>query len=342
MKNITKKISILVGFVVIHFFSAQIYADDKVALKSIYQNILIGNAKRAEASCKVLEKKIIALKSGAENSQVLWEFTRLITNWKQVETIFIADELDDDALDLPFFIDMFGHGNENIYQQIQRVVDSSSSPSTALYKNSYKTVNALEVMLFSEKQLSNRRLALAKLQVESICSYLTQIKNIYIKSEKKFLTLKKNDATGLLLNAAAQSSFLLKEWRIGNVAGLTFKFKNKPNKNRSEYPHSNISMQAISAILQTYQKLIVKQDYPNFIELMESYSSNATKILQKTQGYLIEAQSLARKSSYPSFDFSPARTKPLYDITTKLHYSFYYTLMEALPVVGKILEADGD
>lgn len=339
----TKTILLLLGWIALgHLFSKQMYAQDKEALQSIYQNIIIGNAKRAELSCKTLERKIVATKPLTENSRVLWEFTRLVTNWKQVESIYIADELDDAAMDIPFFIDMFGHGNENIYQQMQRVVESSSSLQASLYKNSFKTINALEAVLFTEKQLSSRRLSLAKLQVESICSYLRQIKNVYIKSEKKFLSLKKNDATGLLINAVAQSSFLLKEWRVGNVAGLTFKYKGKPNKNRAEYPRSNISMQAISAVLQSYQRLMGKQEYPNFIELMSSYDSNAVKILKRTQAYLHEAQSLSKQNSYPSFDFSAAKTKPLFDATSKLHYSLYFSLIEALPVVGKILEADGD
>lgn len=344
MKQITKSITVVfLGFL---FLSAitpnKIFAEDNTPLASIYKNVILANAKEAVASCKLLRKRIEVLEPMAANSQARRDFTRLVKNWKKVEALYIAPGLNENAMDIPFLLDVFHIGRENMRVQMQRAIDSDAEPETALFKNSYKTINALEAVLFLDKNISKRKLKLATVQMESICGYLTDIKNIYEQEEQKFLAMDKNEATALLLNALSQSSFILKDWRIGDPAGLTIKYKGKPEKDRAEYFMSGTSMAAVIAILQAYEQVIGVQAYPNFIQLMASYNNDAQKNLKLSQKYLAQAQNIANQDASVNFYFSSVQTKPLFDAVGKLYNSYYYTLMQSLPVVVKILEADGD
>lgn len=341
-RNLTKFILSL--SILFSFTNLAEAAENKAALKSIYENILQKDAKQAVESCKALHKKADALfaKAPVDNSQILPDFTNLIKDWKRVQTLYIADELNGDAIDIPFYIDIFHTTNENIYEQIARAVKSNSKPEAALFKNSYRTINALEAVLFQEQKISKRRLEMAKIQLDNICANLTDIEKVYADEKAKFLSLKDNKATALLINVVAKTSFMLKDWRLGDPAGLTRKYEGKPSADRAEYPLSKISMQAIAAILEANNQLIGKQKYDNFIQLMQSHNSKAAKVLQTSQKYLNKALEETKANSSTDFNFAPNKTKPIYDTVGDLHNSYYLTLMQSLPVVIKILEADGD
>lgn len=342
MKTQNTKFILLLGFILWGVpLKSLVATDRKAILKSIYENIVLKDAKEAEFACRLLQNKIGSLSAGSTNAQVFWEFERLAKNWEKVETLYIAGDLDTNAVDIPFLIDIFHAGREDMRVQMQRAINSDAEPQVALFKNSYKSINALEAVLFLQKTLSKRILRLASIQTETICTNLSRIRSIYQKQERNFWAMPANEATALLLNTISQSTFRLKDWNIGDPAGLTLKYKGKPNAQRAEYALSG-SMKGILAMLRLYQQLIGKQKYMNFVELMASYDSKAEANLQQSQKYLAEAIGIAKRYASSGFQFTAAQTQPLYNAVKNLHNSFYSTLMQSLPVVEKILEADGD
>lgn len=309
------------------------------AITSIYDNIILQNAAAAVQSCQDLNQQLEQAKEG-ERSQALNDaFKQLVLAWKKVEATYIAGDLDMQAIDYPRYIDIFHIGNEDITQQMGKVLNSQSAPQKALYKNSYKTINALETVLYRDKLLTPRKLALAKYINNNICQKLGQIEQTY-QEKRSDLLADPGKALSLLANALAGQTMMMKDWRIGDPAGLTKKYENRPDPRRAEYYASDLSIPAIQAVLATQNQLIGAQPYANFRELAASYG--AKEPLQASQALLQQAEDAAEKLNKPGFDFNPKEAAALYKLAGELQVSYYGNLIQALPVMAKILEADGD
>lgn len=70
---------------------------------------------------------------------------------EKVEAIYLAGEINSEFLDTPRYVDVFNNLKEDLNSQMQRVIDSKSDIKTALFKNSFKTVNALEYVFVFKK-----------------------------------------------------------------------------------------------------------------------------------------------------------------------------------------------
>lgn len=309
------------------------------ALASMYDNVIVKNAENAVKQCSNWQQNLDKADIGERTNELEQSFSRLVLAWKSVEATYIAGDLDQLAIDYPRYLDIFHIGNESIMEQMQKVLKNTSIPKYALYKHSYKTINALEAVLFAENQLTERKLAIAKEISANICYRLNNIAQVYQSKRSEFL--KNRDlALSMLVNVLANQTLVLKDWRIGDVAGLTKKYLGKPDARRSEYYLSNLSLDTITTILNTQNQLIGKQDYLNFIEIAEIYG--AQKPLEKVQNALNQARDEMTKLQKSHFNFEQQQSQLLYQITSKLQSGYYNGLIHALPVTTKILEADGD
>jgi len=148
----------------------------------------------------------------------------------------------------------------------------------------------------------------------------------------------KQKMNAIIMNALIESSYKLKEWRVGDAAGLSRKYKNNPNDDRSEYPISKLSYKAIEAILLTHQEMIGKQKFVNFSEVV--HQAGADKELQTIRNSLESALKYLHLA--PAYDFNAKEIKEVYKALTTLHNAYYISLIAALKVTSKILDADGD
>lgn len=314
-------------------------AQQEQALASMYDNVIIKNADNAVQQCTDWQQTLLQAREGERSEQFNQSFAKLVMAWKAVEATYIAGELDQDAIDYPRYLDIFKVGNESIIVQMDKVLKSHSAPQTALYKHSYKTLNALEAVLYSDNQLTERKLALAQEISTHICERFNDIAKVYQQQRSAFLSAK-DTALSMLANVLANQTLSLKDWRIGDVAGLTKKYENQPDVRRSEYYLSYLTLDAIKTILQTQNQLIGKQDYPNFAQIADIYG--AQKPLNEARLQLTSALTEVEELMSEKQDISQQNSRKLYQSVGKLQLIYYNDLIKALPVMAKILEADSD
>ena len=300
-------------------------------LKSIYENIVLKNSKDAVLTSQKLKKSIELSKT--KESKLL--FSELVKAWKKVEAFYILGDLNDDYIDTPRYIDIFNQGKEDIKKQLDFILSGTEEPKFALYKNSHKTINALEYILFTKSLKEPRIQQSALLVVSRIESNLEEIYEGYVAEQGTFL---KDEVTSnaIMLNSLIENSYKIKEWRVGNPAGLSRKYKGKPDNARSEYFVSKNSIVAIEAILHTHQMVLAKQSYKNFGTMIGGYG--VTEELNTALKYL--EVSLEKSKEIKGDDFTEG--KPLFKSLKKLHATYYITLIGKLKITAKILDADGD
>lgn len=306
-----------------------IYANEN--LDSIYENILLKNTIHAQ---KIAKNLAIAIEK--DNIVISKEtFTELVKAWKSVESFYILGDLDDNYLDTPRYIDTFHQGNEDIKVQLDLIIESNEDLSFALYKNSHKTINALEYILFKKDLNEQRVKKIALIIIKTIDQNLDEIYTGYVESKKMFLS-DEQQANAMMLNALIETSYKVKEWRVGDPAGLSRKYKGKVDNTKGEYYQSKNSLEAIEAILITHLKVLSKQEFRNFGTMIESYE--VKEELQDSVTYLNLALKEVRKLENDDF----LKARPLYKSLKKLHIAYYISLIGKLKITSKILDADGD
>ena len=125
-------------------FATALFANE--SLNSIYENVILKNSKNAIESIQIIKKDI----EQNQNSKVKKDFSDFVKSWKSVEASYILGDLDDSYLDTPRYIDTFHQGNEDIKKQLDLIIQEKEDLSISLYKNSHKTINALEYILFTK------------------------------------------------------------------------------------------------------------------------------------------------------------------------------------------------
>ena len=314
-----KKFLLIMGM----FLTSSLFAQE-TALKSILKNVSIPNVITTIRDAQNLQKDL--------NTK---NFTKLVTSWKSVEAIYFAGEIDNDYLDTPRYIDVFHNLKENLPKQMSRVIKSNDKVRTALFKNSFRTINALEYVLFNDETITTREKEISIEILNTIISNLEDINGVYstylndkTKSEKW--------ENALIINTLIASSYRLKEWRIGDPSGNSSKYKNDIKNSRAEYFLSKNSFNAIISILNAHDEIIGTQKYYNF-ETMAS-KSGAAKEIKESQVALEKSRS--ELSKLKTDDFTKA--KDLFKAVKGLHNAYYLSLIEQLSVTAKILDADGD
>jgi hypothetical protein len=303
--------------------SSMVFANERVLVNMI-NNVSIPNVQKTIDDANILKNELNET-----------NFTNFLKSWKKVEALYLAGDLDEDYLDTPRFIDVYNNLKEDLNSQMQRVIESKDEPKTALFKNSFKTINALEYVLFNDKEISQREKELSVVILDSIISHLEDINEVY----KNYLTAKPKDEkweNALILNSLIASSYRLKEWRIGNASGNASKYKNDAKNDRAEYFLSQNSFSAIDAILDAYNEVVLKHTYNDFA----AFALDKGAAIQLLEAIDKIAEMKAELKTLTKDDFTKANK--LFAMAKELHNSYYVSLIEQLSIVGKILDADGD
>lgn len=304
-------------------FTTLIFANEN-ALFNIVKNISIPNVETAISDAKNLQKEI-----NDEN------FTKLVKSWKKVESLYFLGDLDETYSDTPRYIDVYNNLKEDLNTQMKRVIESKDEPKNALFKNSFKTINALEYVLYNDLEVTKREKDLAIAILDSIIANLENIKKGY----KSYLVAKPKDekmSNAIILNTLISTTYKVKEWRIGNASGNASKYKNDPKNERAEYYLSKNSFNAIEGILEAQKEIIKKNPYYDFA----SYAMDKGAAIQLLSALdninLMEDE----MKSLPKDDFTKANN--LFKISKDLYNTYYVSLVEQLKITAKILDADGD
>ena len=312
-----KKVLILVLL-----FSTIVFAKESVLVNTI-KNISIPNVEKAINDAKLLQKDL-----NAQN------FTNFLKSWKKVEALYFAGDIDENFEDIPRYIDVFNNLKEDLNTQMKKAIESKDDVKTALFKNSFKTINALEYVLFNDKDISKREKDLSVAILDSIILHLQNINRVY----KNYLSQPKDEKweNALVINSLIASSYRLKEWRIGNASGNSSKFKNDPKNERAEYFLSQNSFSAIDAILEAHRQIVEKHKYYDFaaFALDKGAAIQLLEVIDKLKQMQEELKTL------PKDDFTKANN--LFNLAKELHNAYYVSLIAQLSITGKILDADGD
>jgi hypothetical protein len=312
-----KKVLILVLL-----FSTIVFAKERVLVNTI-KNISIPNVENTINDAKILQKDL-----NAQN------FTNFLKSWKKVEALYFAGDIDENFEDTPRYIDVFNNLKEDLNTQMKKAIESKDDVKTALFKNSFKTVNALEYILFNDKDISKREKDLSVAILDSIILHLQNINRVY----KNYLSQPKDEKweNALVINSLIASSYRLKEWRIGNASGNSSKFKNDPKNERAEYFLSQNSFAAIDAILEAHRQIVEKHKYYDFaaFALDKGAAIQLLEVIDKLKQMQEELKTL------PKDDFTKANN--LFNLAKELHNAYYVSLIAQLSITGKILDADGD
>lgn len=324
-----KKVILVFGI-----FLSVLFASEN-AQENILNKVLIVNTQNAIQSSIKLEKSLG--KEPFNIKEIQEQFSQLLFDWKKVEALYIAGELDNDYLDTPRYIDVFHNLKENLHEQMQRVRQSSDEVSVALFKHSFKTINALEYMLYSSDTLVTRDIEISQVIVQNIQTHLKEVLAVYQTKGNEFIS---NEvfANGLIMNTLVQSIYKLKEWRVADVAGLSLKYKNNPNANRAEYFLSQHSTQAIKAILLAHQEVLDSKTFFDFGDKYERDLKNND--MKKTKELLKKA--LSQLEKIPQDDLSSKEAQALYERVNEIYNHYFFTLIQDLKITAKILDADGD
>ena len=304
-------------------FSSIVFAKERMLI-NIINNVSIPNVQNSIDSANILKNDL--------NEK---NFTQFVKSWKKVEALYFAGDLNEDYLDTPRYIDVFNNLKEDLNSQMNRVISSNDEVKTALFKNSFKTINALEYVLFNDKDISQREKELSIAIIDSIISHLEEIKQAY----KDYLITKAKDEkweNALVINTLIASSYRLKEWRIGNASGNSSKYKNDAKNERAEYFLSQNSFAAIDAILDAHKEIVLKNKYYDFASfaMNKGASIELLSVIEKIEEMKNELKTLEKD------DFTKANN--LFVMAKDLHNAYYISLIGQLSIVGKILDADGD
>lgn len=327
-------------------------------LQSIKENILIPDSKKVSEEIHLLNASINQLKANL-NIKTLHEtqerFISMMTAWKSVEALYTAGNINEDMIDLPRYIDVFHSGNESIEKQLERSFQSQKSIESLLFKNSTRSINALEYVLFSARDDNSllqsmtannkQRIKIAQLINESLTQKLDEIYQFYLQDEI-FVKQGKRSIEDLV-NVLIDSSYKLLTWRIAEPAGLGDKYQGKPDSKRLEYSLSGGYFLSVKAILMSYQNILNSESHSDLGDLGEIQGViEEINIVQKHISYSLDKTNsliqLAQQNHSVSKLLISDDYIQLHRSLTRLHNSFYILLIEALGVKSKIIEADGD
>ena len=303
-------------------FSTMVFANERI-LVNIIKNESIPNVENAISDAKILQKDV-----NAQN------FTNFLKSWKKVEALYFAGDIDENYADIPRYIDVYNNLKEDLNAQMKKAIESKDEPKVALFKNSFKTINALEYVLFNDKDISKREKDLSVVILDSIIANLQNVNKVY----KNYLSKSKDEKweNALIINTLISSSYRLKEWRIGNASGNSSKFKNDPKNERAEYFLSQNSFAAIDAILEAHRQIVEKHSYYDFA----AFALNKGAAIQLLEAIDKLKQMQEELKTLPKDDFTKANN--LFNLAKELHNAYYVSLIGQLSITGKILDADGD
>lgn len=302
------------------------------AYAAVYDQVLEANADQALVSCTALRGSFAGSAKGRQQA-----FTALVADWAKVRASYILGGYDIATLDYPMMVDYFHTGKENIHHALARAIADNNQPDRALYKNSYKSLAALDDVLFSGAW-SLRRKALATVITQRVCRTIAKIRDGYRSHRDAYLS-EPDKALSLLINATIESVYATRDWRIGQVSGLTRQTLGKYLPQNLEYRYSGASWAVIGAILTTYDQLLGEDRQPNLATIVRTKGAEAgIETIQKALLRTIKAyhETPAEKA------FDMRHMIPIFQGLQDIQQGFYRQLLGALDVTARIIDADGD
>lgn len=140
--------------------------------KVIYDQVIQTNAAGAVSYCISLQQTLNSESAEQRHSA----FVQLVEGWASVQASYVLGGYDMDAMDYPLMVDNFHMGKEDIHESLARLIKSDTAATKALYKTSYKTLGALDDVMFSGPW-SARRKELADVMAVNVCknSHLSEM-----------------------------------------------------------------------------------------------------------------------------------------------------------------------
>lgn len=324
--------------------SAPLRAD--ASLESLYESIYKNDANESYTAVQELVNSLQDLsqtqsQTNLQTAQV--KFKAFILTQKKVEAAFLADAFSDDFLDTLGYMEYFHSGkNTDMVNELDTIFKLNTALSEALYKNSNKSITSLEYALFGEDEnissimgkMDARRSEAALIMGEKIATYSLLIRDFYVNNESFLEDVKLS--TSELINRLIDSTYKLKEWRIGEAAGLVKKYEGVVDKTKLEYYKSASSLDAIISILQTHQRIM--QNGLGTIASNAGAQTQADAIAQTLQNTISTCQGF---DASLEDSLSEERVKNLYNEINVLQQE-YTALIASMNFTQKIIEADGD
>lgn len=193
----------------------------------------------------------------------------------------------------------------------------------------------MEYVIF-EKDIKDKRVNELALEISrKISSHLNDIQEEYKVQKENFIkSVKKSNA--IVINSIIQTTYKLKEWRVGDVMGLTKKYEEKPDNKRAEYFISKNSANAIKSILLTIKSLLADEKRYDFGDYLVNMTNG--KQMKSLRNSLQEAINKVSKIKNDNF----LESQELYEDINKVHVILFVEMIEELSINAKILDADGD
>ncbi|PHS40732.1 MAG: hypothetical protein COB07_04275 [Sulfurovum sp.] len=328
------------------------------ALASLEENVFIKDSESLLSSVTTLKTQVESFDTDLTQSDVKQmqnTFRELMEAWKSVQNTYVAADYDNAMIDIPQLFDFYHTGKKlDVPADIDQALASSSSIEDALFKSSSKSITALEYLLFGYSQsvaemteLMNidkrRRISALEVVLANLKGLSAKIADFY-KNDIQFSS-NEEDAANSIVNVLIDSSFKLKEWRIGESAGISIKFKDDPDPERLEYFKSVLSTEAIESILEAHQSVMGKQSYANFGTFASQ--NGAAVVVKKILEKLDEAESIVQSFGKPIEELITTtsvdpKINTLYTTIKVLQDLYFESLIQALDLTAEIIEADGD
>ena len=327
------------------------------ALASIQENVLKVHANAFLEQIETLQNTINSFDTNITQSNVQTmqnSFKSMMQSWKSTEASYVVGDYDGNLKDSPQLIDFYRTGNKlDVSADIRKALNSSASLENALFKNSSRSITALEYLIFGDNtpltEITNemnknnkRRVEAMKVALNSMKKHSTDIASFY-QNDTRFVANSK-DASNAIVNALIASAFKLKEWRIGDASGIAIKYRDRPNPNRFEYVKSRLSTEAIEAILKTHQDIMGERSYRNFGSFASE--NGAGEIVNALRVQISKALSLVAalkpiEDAITTSGFDP-KIQQLYDTAKTIQVLYFDSLIQALELTAEIVEQDGD
>lgn len=263
----------------------------------------------------------------------------LFDAWKRVEALYVAKKYDDTLIDIPAQIDYFNQGNTDIPAKLDTVFAGTSPLQGQLYQSATQSMTALEYTLFGRQEgadvnMTQRRADAAGIMIDYLQGHLRTIAAYYAGSDAFATT--GEDSVGILINQLIDSAYKLKEWRLGDPAGITVKYKDDPDATRFEYYKSERSLEGIRAILSA-QRSALTQGLQS-IAAANAASGEAEALVALLDDAIAQADAFGAPIEA---DPDASAVRSLYNTVNAIQTG-YTALINALNFQQDIIEADGD
>jgi len=327
------------------------------AFESLQENVLQVHSNALVSALEKTEQFLNTLTGDITQAEVFdlqKDFENIMIEWKSVQSSYVAVDFDSELEDIPQVMDFFHTGNVDVITDVDAALSNTSTNiEQALYKNSSKSITALEYMIFGKgdsviemtlllnineyRRLTATKVALAHLKEKA------QIIADFYKNDTTFIA-DDLDASNSIVNVLIDSAYRLKDHRLGEAAGLVVKYADRPDPERLEYFNSKLSLVAMKSIVLTHQEIMGEKSYENFASFASENKAGevVTDIRKQLKLILTRISELSTLESAIGTTFIDPKIEPLFEAIDKLQDLYFESLIQALDLTEEIIESDGD